>query len=151
MIITEILARNAWMYKDRIALVERAPAIDTRKAMTWEQFFRASNKLAHNLDQYGIKKGDKIVQLMTNCLEWLPIYFGILSTGAWVGPLNFRFESDKILLCTQTAEAKGFIFGEEFVERIESIKNELETYVRLWIYTGPPISCPDWAVQYNSF
>lgn len=122
MIITEILARNAWMYKDRIALVERAPAIDTRKAITWEQFFRASNKLADSLDQYGIKKGDKIVQLMTNCLEWLPIYFGILSTGAWVVPLNFRFESDKILLCTQTAEAKVFIFGEEFIDRIEAVK-----------------------------
>ncbi|OGQ92692.1 MAG: AMP-dependent synthetase [Deltaproteobacteria bacterium RIFOXYC2_FULL_48_10] len=151
MIITEILARNAWMYKDRIALVERAPAIDTRKAMTWEQFFRASNKLAHNLDQYGIKKGDKIVQLMTNCLEWLPIYFGILSTGAWVVPLNFRFESDKILLCTQTAEAKVFIFGEEFIDRIEAVQKELETHVRLWIYSGPPSTCPDWAVQYESF
>ena len=151
MMITDILARNAWMHKDRTALVERAPAFDTRKALTWEQFYRTSNKLANSLDQYGIKKGDKIVQLMTNCLEWLPIYFGILSTGAWVVPLNFRFESDKILICTQTAEAEVFIFGEEFIERIDAIRKELKAHVRLWIYAGPSSSCPNWAVQYETF
>ena len=36
----------------------------------------------------GIKKGDKVAILMMNCLEWLPIYFGILKTGALVVPMN---------------------------------------------------------------
>jgi fatty-acyl-CoA synthase len=151
MIITQILARNADKYRDKTALVERAPSLNTRKDITWEEFYTQSNKLANALDRYKIEKGDKIVQLMTNCLEWLPIYFGILFTGAWVVPLNFRFESDKILLCTNIAEAKVFIFGEEFIESIESVINELEQSVKLWIFTGPEDLCPDWAVQYQTF
>jgi acyl-CoA synthetase (AMP-forming)/AMP-acid ligase II len=151
MIITDILARNAWMYKDETALVERVPALGTRKTMTWEQFYAASCRLACALARNDICKADKIVLLMTNCLEWLPIYFGILLTGAWAVPLNFRFESDKILLCTKTAESKVFIFGEEFVGRIENIRQELEQYVRLWVFTGPAESCPDWAVHYEDF
>jgi acyl-CoA synthetase (AMP-forming)/AMP-acid ligase II len=151
MMITKILAGNARMYKDETALVERTPSLNTRKAITWEEFYRASNKLANAFDRQGILKGDKIVQLMTNSLEWLPIYFGILSSGAWAVPLNFRFESDKILLCTRTAEAKVFIFGEEFIERIEAVKNELEKFVQLWIFTGPKTLCPDWAIQYDTF
>ncbi len=31
-----------------------------------------------------------------NCLEWLPIYFGILKTGALAVPLNFRYAPDEI-------------------------------------------------------
>jgi len=151
MIITEILARNASLYKNETALVERAPSADTREKITWEEFHRTSNKVANGLNRYGVRKGDKVVQLMTNSLEWLPIYFGILSSGAWAVPLNFRFESDKILLCTQTAEASIFIFGEEFIDRIESVKSELEVSVQHWIYTGPKTACPDWAIPYEAF
>ena len=55
-------------------------------------------------------------------LEWLPVYFGILRAGAWAVPLNFRFVASTICKCTQTAEAKAFIFGEEFVDRVKEIK-----------------------------
>lgn len=151
MIITRILANNALMYKDKTALVERTPSLKASKSITWDEFYRTSNRVANALEKAGIQKGDKIVQLMTNCLEWLPIYFGILSTGAWAVPLNFRFESDKILVCTNTAEAKVFIFGEEFIEKIEAVIDELEKSVQLWIFTGPPALCPDWAVQYELF
>ncbi len=150
MLITDILAQNASLYRDEIALVECSPAQNSRKEVTWQQFYHASNQLAHALTNIGIKKGDTIVQLMTNSIEWLPIYFGILSTGAWAVPLNFRFESDKILLCTNTAEAKAFIFGEEFIDRIETIKKELEQSVDSWIFTGPENKCPQWAIPYTT-
>ncbi|MCD4678465.1 MAG: acyl--CoA ligase [Desulfobacula sp.] len=151
MIITQILARNASMYGDKTALVERTPSQNLRESITWEEFYTASSRFANALAKKGLHKGDKIVQLMTNCLEWLPIYFGILYTGAWVVPLNFRFESDKILVCTNTAEAKVFIFGEEFIEKIEAVKDELENYVKFWIFTGPANLCPGWAIQYETF
>jgi len=151
MILTQILAENASKYRDKTALVERTPSLNLRKSITWEQFYKTSCRFANALTKNSVRKGDKIVQLMTNSLEWLPIYFGILYTGAWAVPLNFRFESDKILLCSNTAEAKVFIFGEEFIERIEAVRDELEIHVQLWIFTGPKSLCPDWAVQYESF
>ncbi|RLC02396.1 MAG: long-chain fatty acid--CoA ligase, partial [Deltaproteobacteria bacterium] len=151
MILTQILAKNASKYRDKTALVERTPSLNLRESITWEQFYKTSCRLANALTKKSVRKGDRIVQLMTNSLEWLPIYFGILYTGAWAVPLNFRFESDKILLCSNTAEAKVFIFGEEFIERIEAVRNELEIHVQVWIFTGPKALCPDWAVQYENF
>ncbi len=151
MIIIRILAQNAGLYRDETALVERIPFSGRNRTLTWKEFYQAANQFANALVQNAIQKGDKIVQLMTNCLEWLPIYFGILSTGAWAVPLNFRFESDKILLCTHTAEAKVFIFGEEVIERVEQIKNKLDEHISLWIFTGPEEVCPDYAVPYETF
>ena len=91
MVITEILARNARLYGSQVALIEREPEKDRRSEITWRQFDDQANRVANALIARGVRKGDRVIQLMTNCLEWLPVYFGILRTGAWVVPLNFRF------------------------------------------------------------
>ncbi|MBF0241275.1 MAG: AMP-binding protein [Desulfamplus sp.] len=151
MIITEILARNSRIYHNEIALIERSPSEDIRREITWGEFYASSNSFANTLFASGVRKGDRVVQLMTNSLDWLPIYFGILTTGALAVPLNFRFESDKILLCTELAEAKIFIFGEEFIDRLASIRTILETTVQTWVFTGEPDKCPGYAVPYHVF
>jgi acyl-CoA synthetase (AMP-forming)/AMP-acid ligase II len=148
MLITDILARNARLYGSETALIEREPARNKRTEITWNDFDHASNRLAHALLSRGLKKGDRVAQLMTNCLEWLPVYFGILRTGARVAPLNFRFEAETILKCIQTAEAKMLIFGEEFVERIQSIKARLDQTVLHYLFVGPEEKRPSYAESY---
>ncbi len=151
MIITDILRQNNTLYPDQTALIERIPSTGARTQITWSGFYRQSIQTANALITRGIKKGDKVVQLMTNSLGWLPIYFGVLNTGAWIVPLNFRFESDKIRLCTLTSEARAFFFGPEFVQRLETIRHELSQSVELWIFTGPEEACPEWACPYTKF
>jgi acyl-CoA synthetase (AMP-forming)/AMP-acid ligase II len=136
MLITNILTENSRLYPDETALVERAPDMNTRRSITWKEFDDMANRVAGTLISLGIRKGDKVVQLMTNSLEWLPVYFGILRTGALVVPLNFRFDAEKILLCTETSEARVFIFGDEFIERMESVKEGLDRHVETYIFTG---------------
>ncbi|MGD9330073.1 MAG: AMP-binding protein [Desulfobacterales bacterium] len=151
MIITEILARNARMYGAEIALIERAPAANKRTAITWSTFNDQSNQVAQALLARGIQRGERVVHLMMNCIEWLPIYFGILRTGAWAVPLNFRFVAQTILRCAQTAEARAVIFGAEFIDRINDIKDELDRTVRLYIFVGPREKTPDFAEHYEAF
>ena len=100
MLITEILARNARMYGSETALIEREPEKNRRREITWKAFDDQANKLAQGLIARGINKRDRVIHLMTNCIDWLPIYFGILRTGAWAVPLNFRFVSKTCLLYT---------------------------------------------------
>ncbi|MGD8252658.1 MAG: AMP-binding protein [Desulfobacterales bacterium] len=145
MIITEILARNARMVGTETALIEREPAKGFRKEMSWHQFDRRANRVANVLMEKGVRKGDRVVLLMVNCIEWLPIYFGILKTGAWAVPLNFRFRGETILKCSATAEAVVFIFGEEFTERIGAIKNDLDGTVRHYLFCGPEAARPGYA------
>jgi len=149
MLITEILARNARMYGDEIALVERNPAKNSRREITWEQFDAEANRVANALAAKGIKKDDKVVHLMMNCIEWLPAYFGVLRTGAWVVPLNFRFSADDIQYCSEIVEAKAFIFGEEFIDRVNHIKKTLDNTVKDYIFIGPEDLRPEYAEQYT--
>jgi acyl-CoA synthetase (AMP-forming)/AMP-acid ligase II len=150
MIITEILARNARMYGDEIALVEREPAKNLRKQITWREFDDRANKVANALMARGIRKGDKVIHLMMNCLDWLPVYFGILRTGAWAVPLNFRFTGEDIRYCAEIAEAKAVVFGEEFVERVNKIKGDLKT-IQEFIFLGPGDMKPEYAQSFEDF
>ena len=150
MIIGEILARNARMYTDETALVERDPANNLRRVITWKDFDDMANRTANALIAKGVKKGDKVIHLMMNCLEWLPIYFGILRTGAWAVPLNFRFLANDIQYCAEIAEAKAMIFGEEFIDRINTIRDDLTT-IKDSIFVGPKDLRPDYAEQFEDF
>ncbi len=104
-------------------------------------------RTANLLLERGIKKGDKVAVLLMNCLEWLPIYFGILKTGALAVPLNFRYAPEEIEYCLNLAEVDVLVFGPEFIGRVEEIAESISKN-RLLFYVGD--SCPSFAEDYNS-
>ncbi|HOW56312.1 MAG TPA: AMP-binding protein, partial [Syntrophorhabdaceae bacterium] len=133
--IGEILARNARMYPDDVALIERIPAEKKRFEITWKQFDDQANQFSNALAKMGVKKGDKVVHFMNNSMQWLVAYFGIIRTGAWVVPLNFRFTAEDVKYCSDVAQPKVVVFDEEFTDRIEAIKDQLPT-VKNYICVG---------------
>ena len=164
--VIDYLERNARIYGDEVALVELNPEQQEsgritwkeyeliqptekqayRREITWKVFDEKANRLANMLISRGIKKGNKIGILMMNCLEWLPIYFGILKTGAVAVPLNFRYTSDEILYCADLADLDILFFGPEFIGRIETIEDKLALN-RVLISVGE--TCPTFAENYR--
>ena len=164
--VTDLLERNHKLYGDEVALVELNPLMPEtkkvgwkeyslvqqtsptpyRREITWSVFDEKANRVANMLLERGITKGDRVAILMFNCLEWLPIYFGILKTGAIAVPFNFRFTSEEIRYCVDLAEVHILIFGPEFVDRIEAIEDEIAKG-RLLIYVGD--HCPSFAESYR--
>jgi acyl-CoA synthetase (AMP-forming)/AMP-acid ligase II len=137
------------MYREDIALIEREPQKNRRTALTWKAFDDQANQLGQALMRRGIRKGDRVVHLLMNCMEWLPIYFGILRTGAWAVPLNFRFVAKTIANCIRTSGARCVIFGEEFIERIDTIRPELGDAIDSYIFVGPEKRRPEYALSYQ--
>ena len=164
--ITDILEHNATLFKNDVSLVELNPGDDDKPRMTWREYsliestsrarFRKeitwgefnvqANRFANLLLSRGVKKGDKIAILLMNCIEWLPIYFGILKTGAIAVPLNFRYTADEIKYCCKLAEVDGIVFGPEFTGRMEEICDRMPK-VRLMLYSGE--DCPSFAESYD--
>lgn len=163
--ITELLERNAQLYANDSALVELNPehqsrrvvwkeynlieatgAMGFRQEITWAQFNEKANRFANFLLSRGVQKGDKVAILLMNCLEWLPIYFGILKTGALAVPLNFRYAADEIKYCLGLAEVDMLVFGPEFIGRVEEIADNLDkTHTLIYVGAG---SCPTFAEDY---
>ena len=146
MVITDLLERNARLWGGEIALVELNPSDDRdaaqnwreasliesaspdapyRREMSWKDFDRRANRVANLLLSRGIRRGTKVAILMMNCLEYLPIYFGILKAGCIVVPMNFRYASDEIKYCLELADVEVLVFGPEFIERMDAIADQL--------------------------
>ncbi len=164
--ITEILARNAKLYGNELALteinldlqdrhnaiwreyelIENNPAGEYRLSMTWRVFDEKANRMANLLLKRGIKKGQKVAILLMNCLEWLPIYFGILKAGAVAVPLNFRYTAEEIKYCLNLSDTVALVFGPEFIGRLENVYDQIPQ-VKLLLYAGE--GRPSFAESYD--
>ena len=164
--ITQFLEKNASDFGNDCALVELNPEVRDniritwkdfdltqpepnlpyRREITWSIFNEKANRAAHYLMARGVRKGDKVGILMMNGLEWLPIYFGILKTGALAVPLNFRYAPDEIQYCLDLADISVLFFGPAFIGRIEQLSEKIMEH-RLLIYVGEG-ACPLFAEDY---
>ena len=165
--IVGILERNAVEWPDDVALVEinpqelesrhttwreyslieSSPVEAFRSEMTWREFDEKANRFANLLLSRGFKRGDKIAILLMNCLEWLPVYFGVLKAGCMAVPLNFRYTADEIRYCLELADAEALVFGPEFTGRVEQIV-DLVPRVKARFYVGD--DCPSFADSYRA-
>lgn len=164
--ITDYLRHNAAAYGNEIALVEINPEVLERKHVTWRDydliestdpepyrreitwsvFDEKANRFANLLLSRGVKKGDKVAILLMNCLEWLPIYFGILKSGATAVPLNFRYTAEEIAYCVKQADVDILVFGPQVTGRVEEIVDDI-SHGRLLFYVGE--DCPTFAENYR--
>ena len=164
--ITDILTKNADFYPNDVSLVEINPRNENQSRMTWREyalieanpneayrreitwsdFNKEANRFANLLLTRGVKKGDKVAILLMNCIEWLPVYFGVLKTGALAVPLNYRYTADEIRYCLELADADVNIFGPEFTGRVEAVCGHVRR-VKTWLYVGG--DCPSFAESYE--
>lgn len=166
MVITDFLEKNARLHGEETALVEINPSEERDRAVTWRdfslientrpdlpyrreiswaQFEKKANRFANLLLSRGVKKGQKVGILLMNCLEWLPIYFGILKAGAIAVPMNFRYSGEEIAYCLDLADVETLVFGPEFIERVEPIAHG-NSSVKTWFFVGKQV--PDFAESY---
>ena len=156
MVIADLLERNARLYGSDTALVELSPTEERDRAVTWREasliesaqpdalyrrelswrdFDRRANRFANLLLSRGLERGTKVGILMMNCLEWLPIYFGILKAGCVAVPMNFRYSSDEIRYCLDLADVEVLVFGPEFIGRMDAIYQSIPK-VRMLFFVG---------------
>ena len=166
MVITDFLERNARLYGSETALVEinpsderdnavtwrdfnliesAHPGIPYRREMSWRDFDRRANRFANLLLSRGIQRGAKVGILLMNCLEWLPVYFGVLKAGCIAVPMNFRYSSDEIKYCLDLADVEVLVFGPEFITRMDPIVGDLAKVKTLFFvgHTPPPAYAED--------
>ncbi len=167
MVIPEVLERNAELFGNEVALVELNPEAKERhdswkefdlvesipvkrhrREMTWAEFNERANRTADLLAKKGIGRGDKVAILLMNCLEWLPIYFGVLKLGALAVPLNFRYTADEIKYCLGLADCCAIVFGGEFVERVDAIKDKIPKVKTVLFMEDVGEKCPAFAESY---
>jgi acyl-CoA synthetase (AMP-forming)/AMP-acid ligase II len=117
--IGRMLTAHARLQPDRIG------ARDLERAMTFREWNARSCRLANALLGLGLRKGDRVVVLAYNCVEWAEIYAAAAKSGLVAVPINFRLVGAEVRYIVEDADAAALIVQDALVHEIEAIRDEL--------------------------
>ncbi|MEN6623505.1 MAG: long-chain fatty acid--CoA ligase [Smithella sp.] len=111
-----------WISK-RAAVQPRKPFL-SENGRTYNnlQFNERVNKTANALCSLGIGKGNRVAVLMSNCSEFLEIFFACAKTGVIMVPLNFRLAVPELVYIIKNCAPFLLIYSDEFTDKIQEIK-----------------------------
>ncbi len=129
MILGDIVRMNGRRFAKKIAM------IDENSRLTFQEVNNRVNRIIHALHHKGIKEGDRIALLLDNCNTYPELYFSFSKAGFVLVPLNYRLVPNELKYILNDSNPKAFIFGEAFLDKVNSIKNDLD-FIREFIVVG---------------
>lgn len=126
----DILRNNAYLHPNKMG------AKDLSRSLTFKEWNDRANRLANALLGLGLKPGDRFAAIAYNCLEWMEIYAAAAKGGLTIIPILFRLTPTEYQYICEHGEAKAFIVAKEFVEGVESIRNQLSVPRENYIFFG---------------
>jgi fatty-acyl-CoA synthase len=122
-----------WISKRAIVHPEKPFLTDKDKAYSNRQFNERVNRTANALANCGVVKGDRVALLMSNCSEFLEVFFGCAKIGAIMVPLNFRLAVPELVYIIKDSRPGVLIYSAEFAAKIKEIQaadTGVSTYFR---------------------
>ena len=80
----EFVRDKATQYKDKVFLCD----FETGRSITYHQFDRITDRLAHGFESLGLRKGDLVALLHPNQSDFVLCYVGVLKAGGATVPIN---------------------------------------------------------------
>lgn len=109
---------------------------DSKRSLTFSAWDDRATRLANGLQTLGLSKGDRVILLAYNCIEWMEIYVALARAGLVAVPVNFRLLPADILYIALHSEAKAVIVQADLRGSVEPIRHELTVEPRCWIHFG---------------
>jgi fatty-acyl-CoA synthase len=126
----DMLRNNAYLHPDKMG------AKDLSRSLTFKEWNDRANRLANSLLGLGLKPGDRFAAIAYNCVEWMEMYAAAAKGGLTIIPILFRLTPTEYQYICEHGEAKAFIVAKEFVEGVESIRDQLSVPRGNYIFFG---------------
>jgi fatty-acyl-CoA synthase len=95
--------------------------------LTKGEFNSRVNRLAHALQEMGLRKGERVGALMGNSHVFLEILFALSKIGGVMVPLNFRLASPELAYILNDSEPVALIYSPEFLQTVEELRGKVPT------------------------
>ena len=119
--IPELFLMSESKYADNVAFSVFEP---DKKVITYRQAKEYIFNIASYLRDKGIKEGDKVALNGKNSPEWALSYFGILTSGAVVVPIDNQMKPDRFMRLSEYADVKFVIADFDVLEKIKARAND---------------------------
>ncbi|WP_273847554.1 class I adenylate-forming enzyme family protein [Rubrobacter calidifluminis] len=133
MILRDMLERAASRYPESLAVV------DGERRYTYAEWNERVDSVACALRGLGVRKGDRVVQLLKNREENCAVHMACQKLGAINTPLNFRWAEEEVRYCLGDASPRVVLFEEATREVVLRAREGLGFEpVLLYVGEDPP-------------
>lgn len=119
--VPELFLMSESKYSNNIAFSVFEPE---KKTITYKQAKEYIFNIASYLRDKGIEKGDKVALNGKNSPEWALAYFGILTAGATVVPIDNQMKVERFMRLSEYADSKFVIADFDVLEKMKSRAND---------------------------
>lgn len=119
--VASIFERVAQNVPDREAII----CGDAR--LTYGEFDKRANRVAHYLQSVGIVKGDHVAIYAFNRIEWVEAMLACYKLCAVPVNVNYRYVEDELQYLLNDADVKAIVFEQQFGPLLAAIKQKLPT------------------------
>src|SRR5271163_3081588 len=116
----------------------RTAVVCNEHRYTYAQFADRARHLAGALRQAGVKPGDRVAFLSTNCHRLLEAYYGVLEAGAVLLPLNIRLSAGELGYILNDSGASILFVEKQFLPLVEAFRKDLTTVKTFCLLEGIP-------------
>jgi len=105
-------------------------------AQSFAEVNRTVNQIARGLANLGVLKGDRVLLMLPNCLEYLYTWWGANKLGAIEVPVNSAYKGYFLEHLANNSAAKVMVIGQSFVEHLQFSEERLQHLEKVVIYSG---------------
>ena len=109
---------------------------DSKRSLSFADWDNRASRLANGLLGLGLVKGDRVLLLAYNCVEWLEIYVALARAGLVAVPVNFRLLALEIAFIATHSEARAVIVQDELRDRVEALRADATLAIDCWVHFG---------------
>src|SRR5436305_12649257 len=106
---------------------QRTAVVCGKERFTYTQFAARVGRLAGALRESGVRPGDRVAFLSTNCHRLLEAYYGVVEAGAVLLPLNIRLAPQELAYILNDSGACVLFLQSHFLKLLESFRTHLTT------------------------
>src|SRR5437773_6289246 len=106
---------------------QRTAVVCGKERFTYTQFAARVGRLAGALRESGVRPGDRVAFLSTNCHRLLEAYYGVLEAGAVLLPLNIRLSPQELAFILNDSGARLLFLESQFLDTAESFRQPAAT------------------------
>ena len=115
----EFARRSRSLYPSREAVV------DGTMRLTYEAFLNRCDRWSAALQEFGIRKGDRVAYIAPNTHAQLESFYAVPQIGAILVPINYRLIADDFRYMIQHSGSRIVCVHSDYLDAIDSIRNQL--------------------------
>jgi len=127
--IGELLRSRAFLSPELEAVVSET------KRITYREYNRLVNQLAHFLLEREVQKGDRVAFLCKNELPFPLIYMAAVKIGAIAVPINCRLKTSEVKWIVENSGAKVLFYDQEFDQVVPLVEEHVGSIVSIRVNT----------------